>query len=120
MYQITILNFFALGLKVEASDLAQFFEKTTKMFLRLNYLYHVSGSTYFNLFNVQVATKDEIKGNSFRKKEIHSMSTTEINLKSKVRLNTGGCQFYKDINDHVIHKIILSFRIISINVCFLA
>ena len=50
------------------------------------------------LFNVQVATKDEIKGNSFRKKEIHSMRT-EINLKSKVRLNTGGCQFYKGIKD---------------------
>ena len=51
MCQITILNVVTLGLKVEASDLAQFFEKTTKMkmFLRLNYLYYVSGSIYFNL-----------------------------------------------------------------------
>ena len=41
---------------------------------------------------------NEMKGSNFRKKEIHSMGR-EINLKSKVRLNTGGCQFYKDIKD---------------------
>ena len=39
--QITILNFFPLGLKVENSDLAHFFEQTTKVkkYLRLSQLY---------------------------------------------------------------------------------